>query len=297
MNSTKTVLVSISLSLAVLVGLVFLSLWKDGEDADDKGSIQQSEYNFDDGKVAGIDPGTTASELNTEASREMLTPTSKLAPLIYEDWISESLRLTGAPDVEMLFHVIDRLATMASMTPASASISRISFLKDPNTVGEYSTLTASGIETTKIAISTTAPHGHAIEDPRFDRRELAFEFDSLSEVGSGAPTRITRFSCQVNLVGCELGRMTPAERDDFYGNVEGPMCVGFVLTCSDTQIRIDRSTLEIRQEDDGTYLAYLVGGDGKDAIVLSCDKDPSAANSWRRCTATLDRWRQRIGAR
>lgn len=294
-----------SLGVAVLVLLAFRSSRKDGEqreESDAPNGLPAAEDESGDGTAAGDDPATTVVELKAGASRERETPTSTPVPVVDEDWISAILPLSGTLDVEALIRVIERLAAGASISPESESRGRISFTADPRTLGEYSTPAGSvdgnfKVETTRISISTRAPQGHAIEEPCFDRRELAFEFDRSSEFGTGAPPRITRFSCQVNLVGRELGPMTPAERDRLYGTLDGPAGVGFVVACTEEQMRIDKITLKILPEDDGTWLACLVGGDGQDAVVISSSADqPFATVRWQRCIAALDRWRHSIDA-
>jgi hypothetical protein len=172
--------------------------------------------------------------------------------------------------------VLDQLAATASATRTGGTTGKISFKDDPNTVGDYSVQTAAGDgeEKLKVVIRTTAPRGSVFEDPRFIGRELQFDFTRRSQSNG--------FSCQTCLLGREFGRMTSRQRDDIYGSSSDPISAGFRVDCDDTETRIGRITLQIRKEDDGTWLASLVGANGEDVVVSPSRNDSATLDAWRR---------------
>jgi hypothetical protein len=281
----KSAAAGVLLGAAVLAGLVWIR--SDGGEGGDSsvgppgGAAPSRRLESESGKAAGDGATTTDAVREDEVPRrdELSPPPSMAAPEVYQDWISRSSLLTGTPDVATLMRVLDQLAETASTKRTGATNGRISFRDDPNTVGDYSSRSGEdgGSEKIRVVIRTTAPRGSVFEDPRFIGREVQFEFDRSS--------RSDGFTSQVCLLGRESGRMTARERDQIYGSSPDPIRVGFSVSCSDKETRVDRLTLQIRQEDDGSYLAWLVGGNGADAVF-----SPS-----RTCSATLDRWRRTLG--
>jgi hypothetical protein len=285
MNATQRAAASILLGTAVLAGLVWF--WRNGGDVGESSDGQSERaasshrLESESGESAGNGATTTVVGTGIEALRkqEPAPPSSTAAPEIYEDWISRTSLLTGTPDIRKLIQVLEQLAATATAKRTSGTTGKISFRNDPNTVGEYSLQAGAddGVERIKVVIRTTAPQGSVLEDPRFAGREIQFEFARRSQSNG--------FTSQVCLLGRESGRMTSKQRDDIYGSSSDPINVGFRATCTDTETRIDRMTLQIRREDDGTYKAWLVGGDGVDAVI-----SPS-----RTYSATLDAWRRTLG--
>ena len=285
MRTARSAAASVLLGIGVLAGLIWV--WRNGRGVDEASVSQEGraassrQVGSERPESAGSGSSTTVAGTPNEVQRkqEPQPPTSVAAPEVYEDWISRSSLLNGTPDVAKLIQVLDQLAATATVERTGGTTGKISFRDDPNTIGNYSLQPSGdlGSESVKVTIRTTAPRGSVFEDSRFSGRELQFEFARGNQSNG--------FSSQVCLLGREFGPMTSNQWDDIYGSSSDPISVGFRVDADDTETRVGRMTLQIHKQDDGSYLACLVGCDGVDVVI-------SPAKSY---SVTFERWRRTLG--